>query len=133
MLGEKTATGKLVKLICSLFLAATVLSPLVNVRLGELEDTRFLNMEDSTYVTEGKQMAKDAMTDIIKSRLETYISHEAESVSANLTVEVTLSGDDSYLPQKVALKGAVSPYQKKVLSEYMENTLGISRENQIWI
>ncbi len=132
LLGEKSATGKRMKLICGLFLAATVFSPLITFRFDEMVDLDELGIDENSYVEEGKQMAQDAMKDIIKSQLEAYIFHEAESVSADLKVEVFLQNGNSYLPGKVVLTGAVSPYQKKVLSEYMETTLGIPRENQVW-
>ena len=132
LMGEKSATGKLIKLICSLFLAATVLAPLLTFRFDDMIDMDELGIDENSYVEEGKQMAQEAMKDIIKTQLEAYIYHEAQNVSANLKVEVFLRNDASFLPGKVVMTGAVSPYQKKVLSEYMETTLGISRENQVW-
>ena len=57
---------------------------------------------------------------------------KAESLGAELTVEVTLSDDELMVPCAVKLSGAISPYAKKVLSDTIAKDLGIQVEEQIW-
>ena len=47
-------------------------------------------------------------------------------------VEVELDEAKYSVPSGVIFTGSVSPYAKEVLSTYVEDNLGIVRENQKW-
>ena len=51
----------------------------------------------------------------------------------DISVEVVLDAANDQIPSTVAIIGNVTPYAKETLSNYIENTLGIRRENQKWM
>ena len=120
------------KLICGLFLAYTVLSPISRVDFSRLPDFSLQCMEDGEEAAAmGENLARDSMADIIKEESEAYILDKAADLHANLTVEVTI-GEGS-LPAAVTISGEASPYARRQLQAMIESDLGISKENQKWI
>ena len=69
----------------------------------------------------------------IIQRTKTYILDEAESLGAEIQVISIKLIDDGYLPVQVELKGEIAPYHREVLSEMLQDELGISEEGQIWM
>ena len=49
-----------------------------------------------------------------------------------IAVEVELDGHNGNIPCGVVISGSVSPYGQTQLGGYIEDTLGIAKENQIW-
>ena len=123
--------GKLVNLLSGLFLAVTVLSPLVRLEIpdpgGWLEDHL---AEGAEAAAAGEVMAREYSDAIISAEVEAYILDKAASLGADLTVEVRL--DDAGLPESVVLSGALSPADRQTLSRIMEVDLGIGEEAQTW-
>lgn len=134
LLGKKGTVAAVGKLICSVFLALTVIRPWASVRLGDL-DLYFssMSMGASAAVESGEKAARDALRAGIKERTEAYILDKAAALSAALAVEVTLSEDDPPVPCAAKLTGAVSPYAKYQLQNYLSEELGIPKEAQTWI
>lgn len=128
----QTGTAKeVVKLICGLFLAFTVLSPVSKLDFSELTDFRFSYSEDAAEAAAlGENLAQESMADIIKAETEAYILDKAEALNAVLTVEVTVSEEN--LPMAVKLSGEVSPYARQQLQAIIQTDLGIAKENQQW-
>ena len=54
-------------------------------------------------------------------------------VSQQIAVEVELDDNNHSIPCGITIDGSVSPYIKEVMGDYIEQTLGITRENQRWI
>ena len=126
------AMGKLTKLLTGLFLAVTVLSPLVRLEIPDpshwLED--YLADGDEA-ARAGEVMAKEYSVAIISEEIEAYILDKAADLGTALTVEVKL--DDRGLPETVTLTGSVSPGHREELSRMMLDELGVGEEAQIWI
>ena len=74
-------SGKQVgKLICGLFLAYTVLSPISRVDFSKLPDFSLRYMDDAEDAAAmGENLARDSMADIIKEETEAYILDKAAS------------------------------------------------------
>ena len=72
------------------------------------------------------------MSAIIKDRTEAYILDKAASMGLSLRVEVILSEEEIPKPITVKLWGTVPPYTKTRLRNWMEDTLGIGEEDQLW-
>ena len=120
------------KLICGLFLAYTVLSPVSRVDFSRLPEFSLQCMEDGEEAASmGENLARDSLADIIKEETEAYILDKAADLHANVTVEVVLDGES--LPASVTISGEASPYARWQLQSLIESDLGISKENQKWI
>lgn len=127
-----SGTGKqVVKLICGLFLAYTVLSPISRGDFSELTDfpARY-ETDASEAAAAGEKLARDSVAEIIKSETEAYILDKAESLRAEVTVEVSVNVEN--VPDSVTISGAVSPYARRQLQTIIESELGIAKENQQW-
>ena len=132
-IGKKGAHGAIVKMLTGLFLTVTVLSPWFSVRI--MEWNSFLDDVDASAedaAAMGEEMALDSMKAIIKERAEAYILDKAASMALNIQVEVMFGSKDPLLPEKVYLKGAVSPYAKERLCQCITADLGIPEVQQIW-
>ena len=116
------------KLICGLFLAYTVLSPISRVDFSKLPDFSLRCMDAAAM---GENLARDSMADIIKEETEAYILDKAADLHANLRVEVAVGEDN--LPAAVTISGEASPYARRQIQAMIANDLGISKENQKWI
>lgn len=132
--GDKSTAGKITKVVSGIFLTITVISPIKNFQLskmdGLLDDYRIMAYETAQS---GADMANTAMGDIIKEKTEAYILEEAKKMDIDISVEVKLSESEPPIPDQVIITGIVSPYKKNVLSQYISDNLGISREKQKWI
>ena len=128
--GEGTM-GKLTKLISGLFLAVTVLSPLVKIEIPDparwLEDY----MEEGEAAAQaGEAMAKEYSEGIISAELEAYILDKAAALGCELSAEVRV--DDGGLPERVILSGEISTADRAALSRMLVRELGIGEEAVIW-
>ena len=123
--------GKLVRMLSGLFLAVTVLAPLVELELPSptawIEDFTREGRDAAQY---GKEKALEYSSAIISAEVEAYILDKAAQLGADVTVAVTL--DDSGMPEAVTLTGKVSPLAREELSRWLEEELGIGEEAQVW-
>lgn len=116
-------------------LLLTVLSPLVDVQLGELSfSMEKLEPESAAAFSQMQDERTAQMNAIIKRTTETYILDKAEQIGAVISVEVTLAAsEDGYnYPSGVTIAGAVTAHQKQVLTAYLAQELGIPAERQVW-
>ena len=133
VLGKKGLTGSTVKFLCGIVMLLTVVGPLLDIQIGDLENSfKGLSQEANSITAFGQETALKEYAGIIKERTAAYILDKAESLGAELTVEVTLSDDDLLVPCAVTLSGTVSPYAKKVFTKTIVKDLGIQEEEQIW-
>ena len=128
--GKNGSISKLMRLLCGLFLAATVIKPLVDVRIENIYDfADNLSFSSDTVVSQGEKVAAGEMKRIIKQKTETYILDKANALGANISVEVIL---EDYIPVSVTIIGDISPYAKSSLSASITQELDIQPEEQIW-
>ena len=132
--GDKSTAGKITKVVSGIFLTITVISPIKEFQLSKI-DGLFDDYRIMAYETaqSGADMANAAMGDIIKEKTEAYILEEAKKMGVDISVEVKLSESEPPKPDQAIITGIVSPYKKNVLSQYISDNLGISREKQKWI
>ncbi len=134
-LTEHAGSGAgLIRLLSGVFLCFTVISPVAQIRL----DT-WLELPESFYeqgiaaAAEGEDYSRDALRQHIKQRTEAYIQDIANTLGAEVKVEVTVSMDDPPVPGSVQLSGQVSVNAKQQLTRRIEEELSISKENQLWM
>lgn len=131
-LAGQGAMGSMVKLIGGIFMALTVISPLVKMELPDpVQWFSVLSAEGASAAAEGNAMANDATRSIIKTQVEAYILDKAASYDASLSVETVL--DETGVPVMVTLTGAISPYAKARMARMLEDDLGLGKEAQQWI
>lgn len=128
--GGKGATGKLLRLLCGLFMAATAIKPIVDIQIADIRNfADQLTVDADLAVSNGEEIASAEMKRIIKEKTETYILDKAKTLGAELKVEVTLDG---MVPAAVTLTGNISPFAKVSLCETIMQDLGIALEAQAW-
>lgn len=120
--------GILTKLLGGVFLALTMLSPVLKLEIPDpaawFSD---MVMDGESLAAEGEAMAADAKEDIIRSQVEAYILDKAD---ADLAVSVELDAEG--IPCGVTLTGDVSPRTKAQLSRMLAEDLGLGEEVQQW-
>lgn len=122
----------LVKLVSGVFMAMTLISPLLTLRLPDMEGwLSSFDGEGSTIVSSGEEMAREAMDAIIKERTEAYILDKAAALDA--VVAARVQTDEEGVPVRVTLRGDVSGEVKAQLSRIIASELGIGKEAQQWI
>ena len=114
-----------------LLLIAVLLQPVLKDRLGELE----LDLEDYAETIQNRQSElesaqSDALQAGIEKRVASYISDKASELGLTVQVRVKteLRDDGVPMPVQAEIEG---PWSTE-LSDYMTETLGISRERQVW-
>ncbi|MBO5891759.1 MAG: hypothetical protein J6Q30_03500 [Oscillospiraceae bacterium] len=133
VLGKKGLAGGTVKFLCGMVMLLAVVGPLLSLRIGDMQGAfKDLSQDANAITAFGRETALKEYAGIIKERTAAYILDKAESLGAELTVEVTLSDDEPLAPCGVKLSGAISPYAKKVLSDTIAKDLGVQVEDQIW-
>lgn len=134
LLGTKGTAGSMVKLICGLFLAFTVIRPIADIQIEDFAlFTAEISDDAQAAVSMGEDFNRDSLAEIIKDETEAYILDKARILGAELQVDVTLSRDSQPVPVEVLISGDISPYGKTQLQEIIAEDLGIAKENQLWI
>ena len=133
LFGKKGGTATLISALCGIFMAFVLITPLRELDFSVYGDyfTGFME-EAEAVVQEGENDALQEQRIFIKKETEAYILDKAVSLGADISVSVTVSDSAPLTPIKITIKGAVSPYVKKVLKSYLEEQFGIPEEAQIW-
>ena len=124
-------TKALLRLVCGVMLALTILRPLSSIDLDQLPVLPELTgLTPEYYIAEGEKTARDALESCIKSSCETYILDKARSLGADITVQVSL--DDEGVPAFALIQGDPGADAQRQLEKILITDLGISKENQQW-
>ena len=133
LIGKKGLLPKICHLICSVFLTLVLISPLTNLRLTMPEVFAQKAYQDAEEIVQTAQLdAKNQIADIIKAETEAYILDKANKQGIQISVEVKLNDEDYPIPVGSHIRGDLSPYHKKMLSDMLANDLGIAAEDQKW-
>lgn len=128
------AVKTMIKLLCGVILAYSVIQPVKQLQLPDLEQyTAQFREEAEQAACQGKDAAVNALIESISEGTETYILEKAKALNLDMVVEVELSDDEIPVPVAVTLTGNTAPYAKTVLEKTIEQELNIPKENQIWI
>ena len=132
--GKKGTHVALLKLIGGLFLTFTTIAPIANIELERLLDFPWdFAVRGNAIAQQGQEYAQDQLHGIIKDRCEAYILDKAQTYQADVTVEVMLSQDEVPVPSSIRLQGSISPYARQALQQWLQDDLGVPKEQQIWI
>ena len=131
MVDKKSTVGVILKLICGIFLTFTVVKPITEIQLNDLDFLSWdLAQEAEAVSNMGASQAQSELTAIINRELCAYILDKAQDFGGTLSVEVSL--DDACIPVSVVLTGTISSAGKDKLIQILIEDLGIAKENQIW-
>ena len=131
-LAGKGTAWELLKMLSGLFLAVTVMAPLVHLELPDpanwISDYTAQGREAAAA---GEKLAENYSAAIISAEVEAYILDKANRLGADLDVEVTLDG--ACMPVMVTLTGGASPSVREELSRCLEAELGMGEEAVSWL
>ena len=134
LLEKKSTSATLLKLIGGLFLTFTVIAPVSVLNLDAHIDIPLdISLQKNEFTTRGQEISNNQLQQIIKEQCEAYILDKALSFETELDVDVSLTHDEIPIPFAVRLQGAVSPYAKNALQNWLCDDMGITKENQLWI
>ena len=132
--GKKGTNTALIKLISGAFMVLTVISPLTKFDFSGFSAlSEEISLDTDSVVRAGEEFALNEMNEFIIQKTRAYILDKATSLGMDVSVAVSLNCDLPPVPNTVTISGAGSPYAKKVLTKYIEDTFAIPKENQIWI
>lgn len=130
---KNTSAGMIIKMLGGIFLVITLISPLVKIRFDDLSSLwEQVSAEGNVLAQEGSNSTQEALSTVIKEDLEAYILDKADELGLTLRITVQMDQHNAVMPQTVKLQGAASPYQKRLLSAFMEEELGITEAQQEW-
>lgn len=133
LVNSKTASGHLLRLLTGIVMVITILTPVHNISFTHITDyLENLNIQGEIYANNGTAEAKESMSVIIKDQIEAYILDKADRMDLDIAVEVALDDRNNSIPCGVTITGTLSPYAKGILGAYIEENLGIAKENQRW-
>lgn len=122
---------KVVQLVSGTLLTITVLGPLSSVDISDYMDFEIEAFSPEQYVDMGKQAAWNAQEQCIKETCESYISSKANELGMMVSSEVHLN--EMMEPAIVRIHGQSDSTGQHALEVILEEDLGITKENQVWI
>ena len=133
LVGEKGNSAALVRLICGIFLALTVIRPLKELNLQDFSLLPTGLLEEARLTSgEGEEYTRQAKEDLIIQQCEAYILDKAQTLEASIQVEIQISQEGEPIPAGSIITGNLSPYARNQLSKTLEEDLGIPQEDQKW-
>lgn len=121
----------LIRMICGVILAVTVLQPLSRLRWEDLGFFSPRNRDSAQFWTaRGEDLARKATAEVIKSSCETYILEKAELLGADISVQISL--DEDQMPVSAVITGRIGSDQQRQLQNILTTDLGLPKENQTW-
>lgn len=134
IIGRNTLIGSMIKMICGVFLTVSVLSPIVKMKLDDLEFYyQDFKLSADEISGSGITMANNTMEDIILDKTEAYILDEAMKIGLTVQVKIQLSDSIPPVPVGIDIHGDASPYRKSQLCRIITENLEIAGENIQWI
>ena len=128
----KGPAKEILKLVGGLFLVFTVIRPVADLQIPELQNVGKLWQEEAAEaVAQGEELALESARESITEQLEAYILDKAQELRLEVDVKVTLQ-EETLFPDKVRLQGSVSPQGKQKLVRYICQELGITEEDIEW-
>ena len=133
LVGKSGNPLPVLKLLCGIFMIYVVIAPWTNIHWDRyMWYSHDIELYAQDSVTAGSSAAEEAMSNVIKQTVESYISNKATTLNAQIDARIIMSHIDSRLPEYAQLTGNVSPYVKQRLTQYIAEEFGIPEDRQIW-
>lgn len=131
---SKSASSKIVHILCGIFLLFTFLGPLKKIDLLDMTGVFRWNESISTdAVQRGEALTHSAMAEIISAEIASYVLERADALGAEVRIQVVLNDEDIPAPVGIELEGQVSPYVRSQLEAFIQENIGLGREAIRWI
>lgn len=132
LVGASGKSKEVIHIVCGIFMAITALSPIVKIEIPDLSSYVQPVFSTATEIShDAAESAKEDRADIIKEQTRAYILEKANSRNMDVDVEVTLD-EENLIPSSITIIGSISPYDKAVLSDYIQKTFDIPEVQQRW-
>ena len=130
--GRSGPSWRIRQMLCGLFVMATALAPLRELDLKQFALSDFvLSPDGSRYVQTGEEQARNAVAEIISGHMRAYILTKAGELGLEPDLCVTLDPETG-IPVGVEITCSAAPYEKSILCDYIQDTLGIERSAIRW-
>ena len=130
----KRTFRRIVNAACGALLLMILLGPLLRLRAVDPEAyLKQFRLEDG-LIDEAMEDGRNRTGALITEQTCAYILDKAAALGAEVKVEVTLAALSEHYqyPYAAVLTGRWTPEQKRELSDYLSQTLGIPPERQKW-
>lgn len=125
---------EITRLICGLVMSISVITPLRDYDFTALPNSVFdISFDANTLTEEGKDSARNAMAQIIKTEAETYIQNKAAELGVDLSATIRIREDDLPIPISATIYGEVTDSFRTLLEKILFSELGIAKEDIRWI
>lgn len=131
---KESTHGRILKLVCSIFLVFQIIAPIPGLSKLSLADLEPLSLSEAKALAEeGSSLARQEKERVIIEETESYILSKAASQDPDFSVEVILCNGEDPIPVSVIISGSLTEAEKLNLQKLLEEDLAIAKENQIWI
>ncbi len=118
------------KLLLGLSMVVVLIKPLMKLDLQTvLPDLDAFSAAGDPWIAEGKAAADASVDALIQKEITAYIEEKAAAMGAKLTVIPRIQDG---VPVEISITGERAPYVQTRLSKWLEDTMGILQEAQIW-
>lgn len=131
---KSKSAGKLIRMLCGLFLLLSILKPIGNIDLSNIGDfADSLQTDSERIVAQGVEASAQSLRSVIKEECEAYVMEKAMQMGAEISVEIVIAEGNTPVPTDATVTGTVSPYAKQRLAVILAEDLNIPKERQKWI
>ena len=130
----KRSTRRVITAGCGALLLIALLGPLLSAREIDLDQYLQQFRMDEDLIDEAIRDGQTQTGALIKQQTAEYILQRAGALGADVRAEVTLAALSEHYqyPYVVTLTGRWTQEQRRELSAYLSQTLGIPPERQTW-
>ena len=132
IVGKNGSQSNLIRSICALFLLFSATFPIAHLNSNTFLDfTESIEADAEYWKKYGESSARSFTEKRISDSFASYICDRAAALGANITAIVSLD-HGTMIPEQIIIEGAVSPYCKMQLTEYITSELGVSEGRLLW-
>lgn len=126
------AAGALIRMLSGIFLALTIISPLLKLELPDSAGWILSYTEEADAAAAvGVEMEMEARRSFITAQTRAYILDKAAAIGVSPTVTVEL--DAELIPVRVTLEAQAARHVKDQLTRSIMESLDLGEEGVIWI
>lgn len=127
---NSSAFDSLIRLILGAVMLLAVTKPIRNHQFFDIDfDFDAITAHGEQIIAQGENSAKNAMSQIISEKVNTYVENKASCWGADVQVQTAIKNG---IPDTITISGEVSPYVRTQLASWIEAEIGIKGEALDW-